>query len=99
MVGFEFRAYLPLRLGRVVATNGAKAALDATDSNPLVYLVRHAAGDWGTVCAEDAELNNSALIEGERILSAYTLKDGETTMWIITERDRSVTTLLLPSEY
>lgn len=99
MVGFDFRAYLPLRLGRVVATSGAKGALDATDSNPLAYLVRHAAGDWGTVCAEDAELNNSALINAERVLSAYTLRDGETTIWIITEHDRSVTTILLPSEY
>ena len=69
-------------------------------------LTRHACGDWGVVCAEDAATNEEALIEGLRLLSAYPIDPakpskgwGENTLWIITEADRSVTTFLLPSEY
>lgn len=99
MVAFGFRHYLPLTLGKVVATSGALAALAEADSRPMPYLVRHSSGDWGDVCDEDKELNNQSLIDGTRILSAYTLRDGETKIWVITEADRSVTTILLPSEY
>lgn len=98
MVDFDFRLKLPLTLGQVVATPGAIDALESAKETPLKYLVRHASGDWGSVCEEDAELNNQAVMDGERVLSCYELPRGE-KIWIITERDRSVTTILLPSEY
>lgn len=98
MVDFDFRSKLPLALGQVVATPAALAALEAADETPLKYLIRHASGDWGSVCEEDAELNNQAVLDGERVLSCYDLPN-DTRIWIITERDRSATTILLPSEY
>ena len=61
-------------------------------------IARHQRGDWGTVDAEDWASNDRSLVEGTRLLSAYTLP-GETKIWIITEADRSSTTLLLPEEY
>ena len=66
--------------------------------NYFLYLARHAGGDWGDVCPEDARANDQALREGMRLLSAYTLQDG-TRVWIITEADRSSTCILLPEEY
>ncbi len=62
------------------------------------YLSRHLTGDWGDLDAEDVAGNEVSLREGFRLLSAYHLPDG-TRIWIITEADRSVTTLLLPDEY
>jgi len=59
---------------------------------------RHIKGDWGDLDDADKEENEFSIQRGLRLLSAYTLKDG-THIWIITEADRSVTTLLLPSEY
>lgn len=99
MVGFGFRNHLPVRLGQIMETPGALAAFNAAELSPTPFLVRHASGDWGDVSQEDAALNNEALVDGTRILSSYKLRDGETTIWIITEADRSVTTILLPSEY
>ena len=91
-------------LGSIVATPGALAA--TTDEQRLRYLARHSIGDWGVVCAEDWQTNDTAAHEGYRILSAYPIDPakpsqgfGENTLWIITEADRSVTTFLLPSEY
>lgn len=84
--------------GEVVATPGAAAALQAAAGRPLTYLRRHAQGDWGELDAEDRAENEFSLTNGLRLLSAYNLKDG-TRIWIITEADRSVTTILLPSEY
>jgi hypothetical protein len=63
----------------------------------LRSLARHMRGDWGDVCAEDKAANNAALRNGDRILSVY--HSNETKFWIITEWDRSVTTILLPCEY
>ena len=63
----------------------------------LKSLARHFSGDWGTVDQADAEANNYALTEGERILSAYMLNDIK--IWIITEGDRSASTVLFPQEY
>ena len=60
-------------------------------------LARHAAGDWGNVCYDDALANEEGLIEGFRLLSAY--GQGDRRFWIITEHDRSVTTILMPSDY
>ena len=66
-------------------------------------LTRHLAGDWGDVGQEDAALNDSALSEGFRILSSYVIPSGmfelSDRLWIITEADRSYTTILFPSEY
>ena len=71
------------------------AEAHAVDLLPL--LIRHRSGDWGDVCADDARANREALDTGLRILSAYDTAAGR--LWIITEADRSATTVLLPSEY
>ncbi len=84
--------------GRIVATPGALAALEASGEAPFEYLVRHINGDWGEVDERDRRENELSLIHGFRLLSAYTLNSG-TKIWIITEADRSATTLLLPEEY
>jgi hypothetical protein len=85
-------------LGRVLATPGALESLKQADQTPLQFLARHRAGDWGDVCREDAQENELSLKHGFRLLSAYTLSTGR-KLWIITEADRSATTLLLPEEY
>lgn len=85
-------------LGQVVATPGALEALEMASQSSTDILNRHVIGDWGDLDAQDKQTNNDALRNGERLLSAYTLASGE-RIWIITEADRSVTTLLLPSEY
>jgi hypothetical protein len=87
----------PLPLGKVVATSGALKLLLEVGEDPFDYLARHATGDWGDLCAFDRRQNESALRVGERILSSYGTPAGE--VWIITEADRSVTTILLPEEY
>ena len=83
------------KLGKVLATPGALNALSAVNQQPFVYLSRHVSGDWGDVCPEDAEENELSLQNGYRLLSAYML-DNKTKLWIITDADRSATTLLLP---
>ena len=88
----------PLCLGQLVATPGALAAMTAAGNNAAEFLARHRSGDWGEVPADDWQANNDARVAGDRILSAYRLKD-QTRIWIITEADRSVTTILLPDEY
>jgi len=85
-------------LGRVVATPGVLEALHEAGQEPLTFLARHVTGDWGDLDEHDRRENEFAVEHGFRILSAYTLSSG-TRIWIITEADRSVTTLLLPSEY
>ena len=91
-------------LGQLVATPGAIEALQASDEDASVYLQRHQSGDWGELDKEDWSLNDQAIAhEGnldlqQRVLSAYQTKL-HTKIWIITESDRSVTTVLLPSEY
>jgi hypothetical protein len=85
-------------LGRIVAT---PAALEhfATDQAALHALLgRHRAGDWGDVDRYDARENEFSVANGFRILSAYRAPDGE-KVWVITEADRSATTILLPSDY
>ena len=85
-------------LGQVVATPGALAALEQHQISPLTLISRHVSGDFGDIDREDLQTNLAALRYGQRIVSAYTLApDG--VIWIISEGDRSVTTLLLPSEY
>jgi hypothetical protein len=85
-------------LGQVVCTPGAIEALGNVDDTPSALLTRHVTGDCGDLCEEDKQSNNDAIRNGLRVLSAYKLGDG-TRLWVITEADRSVTTLLLPSEY
>ena len=86
-------------LGRVVATRGVYdwVAQNPDERHLFKLLDRHVQGDWGEVDDEDKQTNNEALELGNRLLSAYTL-DGE-KLWIITEWDRSVTTVLFPLEY
>lgn len=62
-------------------------------------LSRYLNRDWGDTCEEDAEQNDISVNEGERILAVYTNPKTNETIWIITEWDRSVTTILFPSEY
>jgi len=85
-------------LGQIVATPGALAAMQKSGDSAHDLIMRHSAGDWGDVCDEDKKLNDAALHNGERLLSAYTLRNG-VKIWIISEADRSVTTFLLPDEY
>ena len=83
-------------LGRMVITAAAAAALP--EEEVRLAIRRHAAGDWGDLDAEDGAENERSLSEGLRLLSAYTSAGG-TRFWIITEADRSATTMLLPEEY
>ncbi len=86
-----------LPLGRVLATPGALRLLSEIGRHPFDYLARHATGDWGDLCAFDRRQNEIALRDGHRVLSSYETAAGR--VWIITEADRSVTTILLPEEY
>jgi len=85
-------------LGQLVATPGALRALEAAGQSPGYFLDRHLAGDWGEVCDDDKRLNDEALVDGSRILSAYRTLKG-VKIWIITEADRSSSCVLLPDEY
>jgi hypothetical protein len=84
-------------LGHLVATPGALEFLDRKAMNGADLLQRHQRGDWGDVSPDDAEENERAVISGTRILSSYHF--GDECIWIITEADRSSTTILLPDEY
>jgi hypothetical protein len=72
-------------------------ALRKAGEDPVRFLSRHASGDWGDLDAHDRRENELALEHGRRLLSSYPA--GEGRVWVITEADRSVTTLLLPEEY
>jgi hypothetical protein len=85
-----------LPVGKIVATPNALAQL--SDKDMEAALLRHVFGDWGDVCAEDKAQNDRALLEGTRILSVFRAANG-TKFWLITEADRSVTTVLLPEDY
>jgi hypothetical protein len=84
--------------GSVVATPGAFGAFTASGDDPVAYLERHLAGDWGEIDPDDVIENEFSLRHGFRLLSSYRLSSG-VTVWCITEADRSVTTFLLPEEY
>ncbi|MEX6503921.1 hypothetical protein [Pseudomonas zhanjiangensis] len=84
--------------GNIVSTPGALAALREHGKQPCDLLDRHLAGDWGDVCPGDAIRNDQSLAHGERLFSAYEIASG-VVVWVITERDRALTTLLLPHEY
>lgn len=86
------------RLGKLLITPGALLALVESEQSAVSFLARHAYGDWGELEEEDRQANDRALRDGTRLFSAYTLSTGQ-RLWIITEWDRSATTLLLPMEY
>jgi hypothetical protein len=92
------RPAVNLPLGQLVITPGALAAFNKTSETGRELVERHRSGDWGEVGSEDWAANDRAVSGGDRILSAYKLKD-QMKIWIITEADRSATTLLLPDEY
>ncbi|MCP5244804.1 MAG: hypothetical protein H6937_02090 [Burkholderiales bacterium] len=85
-------------LGKVVATPNALDALDRAAVNSVDLIRRHQHGDWGNVPPSDAEENDRSVEQGFRILSSYPLSEDQ-NIWIITEADRSATTLLLPEDY
>ena len=84
--------------GQIVATPGALALLEQAHQSPLEFLSRHLRGDWGDLCQDDKSENELSLKFGFRLMSSYPVTDTE-RLWIITEADRSVTTVLLPAEY
>ena len=84
-------------LGQVVSTRNALAFAEAEQIDLMALLFRHHHGDWGDVCEEDRASNEEALTMPLRIMSSYKFAEG--SIWIITEADRSVTTILLPSDY
>ena len=90
-------------LGQLAATPGALEALEASGQTAEFFLARHASGDYGEVNGEDRQLNDEALIHGDRILSAYRTLKG-VKLWVITEAaddngHRAATTILVPDEY
>jgi hypothetical protein len=90
-------------LGQVVATPGALEAMQASGQTPAFFLHQHVTGNWGVVDEQDWALNDQALKDGSRLLSAYRTLKG-VKLYVITEAaddsgQRAVTTLLLPEEY
>jgi hypothetical protein len=90
-------------LGQIVGTPAALEAIAEAGQPPEFFLDKHGHGDWGELCEEDKQLNDQALLDGGRLLSAYKTLKGE-RIWIITEAidddgQRNATTILLPSQY
>jgi hypothetical protein len=83
-------------LGQVFIARRASATLSAAEVHAA--LERHECGDWGECCRADWRANDAALKAGDRLVSVYRTADGK-KFWIITEHDRSMTTVLLPEEY
>lgn len=89
---------MPLfKLGEVVATRAAMQFCEQHNINPLLLIGRHVGGDWGDLDAADVAANVQALQHDLRLFSSYKIGDGK--VWVITEADRSVTTVLLPDDY
>jgi len=86
--------------GSIVITPGAEAAFKAEGASITALIERHVSGDWGEEIAdEDRRFNNKGVNTGDRLLTAYTLPQTGTQLWVITERNRSATTIMLPAEY
>ena len=94
----EVQPKLLFEMGKIYITRGAVEALKESNQNGNDFLKRHQNGDWGIVDKRDENENEISVTQGFRILSAYMTNKGE-KLWIITEADRSSTTILLPSEY
>lgn len=92
------------QLGKTVITPGTIETLANSNQLPDIFLRQHQLGQWGELCEEDTKLNNEAIAhEGDmdkqmRVMSVYKTSKNE-TIWVITEWDKSATTILLPSEY
>ena len=86
------------QLGKLVGTPGALDAMENAKQSPFELLARHVTGDWGDLDDEDKKENELSVKEGFRILSAYKIETG-VKVWVITEWDRSMTTILLPEDY
>lgn len=87
----------PFPLGRIVTTPGALWLLEENGEDPVLLLARHQSGDWGELDSHDRRENERSLKYGWRILSSYPVGEGK--VWIITEADRFITTILLPEDY
>ena len=85
-------------LGQTYITPGAEEALMIAGQTGIEFLRRHMSNDWGELSDEDVRENELSLKEGFRLMSAYRTAKGQ-KLWIITEADRSSTTILLPDEY
>jgi hypothetical protein len=92
------RSPVAFPLGQVVATRSALAAIREAGQSPTLFVLRHAGGDWGDVCGDDWAMNDEALESEGRLHSSYRTTLGA-RVWVITETDRSITTILLPDEY
>jgi hypothetical protein len=86
------------RLGRLVATPAALELIQGEGREPMEFVERHVKGDFGDLSEHDRLANEAALVNGSRILSSY-IVTGQERVWVLTEADRSATTLLLPSDY
>ena len=89
---------MSIELGMVVGTPNALRLLAQSGIDPQTLIARHQSGDWGDLGSEDWAANDLAMKTGQRLFSSYKLSDTE-TVWIITEWDRSATTVLLPEDY
>ena len=92
----ELKPLFPL--GQIVGTPGALRALAKAEQHPLDLIIRHVTGDWGQLPKEDIEENERSVKEGFRIFSSYRLNTGA-KVWVITEHDRTITTILRPEDY
>lgn len=90
---------LRFSLGQVVSTPGALRALEECGESVWRLVARHARGDYGALCEADKVANEVAVEQGGRVFSSYVLAPIGKKVWVVTEADRSVTTLLLPEEY
>lgn len=92
---------MKFQTGSMVATAAISARMEESDlfsAFVRAAVFRHLTGDWGDVCEEDEGLNDQALIDGDRLFSVYDEGNGS-KIWIITEADRSATTVLFPDDY
>jgi hypothetical protein len=87
----------PLPLGRLVATPGALQVLSEAGEDLRLLLSRHQSGDWGELDEDDRRENERYLKHGWRVLSSYPI--GDRRIWVVSEADRSITSILLPEEY
>src|SRR5690349_12624993 len=92
----ETRPKFPL--GRIVATPAALELIQSEGREPMEFVARHVKGDFGDLSEHDRLANEAALVNGSRILSSY-IVIGQERVWVLTEADRSATTILLPSDY